>query len=205
MMMKLAAHAAPVNGVSPNITGEGSGSMATGLLNNWCLRALVPVAAAMLLAGCQTLIPETAESPEARLERRLADAAAGDPSSATGGDLLKAGRARIAAGDPAGAEPILRKYVAERPNDVRGLLALAAALDLSGKGADAAGLYARAEKIAPDDPAVLNNKALSLALSGRMDESAALLRRAASSSRASAKVKGNLALVDSLRREEGEK
>ena len=182
--------------------------MATGLLKNWCLRG-VAIVAASFPAGCQTLAPEQAESAEARLERRLSAAAAGDPTiaaaSGDAGGLLTSGRARIAAGDAAGAEPSLRQYVERRPNDVRGLLALAAALDLSGRANEASPIYDRAEKLAPNDPAVLNNKALSLAMAGRTDESAALLRRAAALSKAPARVKGNLALVEDLRRAEGER
>lgn len=179
--------------------------MATGLLKNWCARTalLAPAAlAAALSAGCQTLTADVAETPEARLERRLAQAAAGEPQAAGGGDLLSAGRARIAAGDPEGAIVPLSRHVDARPQDVRGLLALAAAYDLTGRTAEAAPLYDRAEALAPADPAVLNNKALSLALAGRLEESSRLLRRAAALSPTPAKVKGNLALVDDLRREE---
>lgn len=175
--------------------------MATGLLKNWCARAAL-LAAAFLPAGCQTMTADLAETPEARLERRLAQAAAGAPLAAGGGDLLTAGRARIAAGDPEGAIAPLRRHVDARPQDVRGLLALAAAYDLTGRTAEAAPLYDQAEALAPADPAVLNNKALSLALAGRLEESSRLLRRAAALSPAPAKVKGNLALVDDLRREE---
>lgn len=175
--------------------------MATALLKNWCARAaLLAVAAAA--AGCQTLTADVMETPEARLERRLAQAAAGEPQSVGGGDLLASGRARIAAGDAEGAVAPLRRHVDARPDDVRGLLALAAAYDLAGRPAEAAPYYDRAERLAPDDPAVLNNKGLSLALAGRLEESARLLRRASMLSKAPAKVKANLALVEDLRREE---
>lgn len=112
---------------------------------------------------------------------------------------LELGRARIGAGDAPGAVTPLRRYVERRPDDWRGAVALGVALDLSGMNGDAMAQYERALRLSPGNPAILNNMALSKALSGRLDEATALLREASESADAPEKVRGNLELVRGLK------
>jgi Flp pilus assembly protein TadD len=61
------------------------------------------------------------------------------------------------------------------PQDVPALVDKAVALDLAGKHAEAQAIYRIAQGLTPDDPAIANNLALSLALEGRTSDARAVL------------------------------
>ena len=64
--------------------------------------------------------------------------------------------------------------------------------------------YREALKIAPDEPAVLTNMGLSLALARRLPEAERVLRQAAASPKADATMRGDLALVLALQGKDAE-
>ncbi|MGQ0673688.1 MAG: tetratricopeptide repeat protein [Hyphomicrobium sp.] len=76
---------------------------------------------------------------------------------------------------------------------------LGAALSAKGQQQDAQGELAKALELAPNNPAVLNNLALSFALDGKHTEAERLLRQAATSESGKAQARQNLALILGLR------
>ena len=103
-------------------------------------------------------------------------------------------------GAVARARDHLQHAVASGSRDWLTYSALGTALAASGKQKDAQRQFAEALKQAPDNPVVLNNLALSLALDGRRGEAEQMLRRAsAGKEKASdARVAQNLALLGQL-------
>jgi Flp pilus assembly protein TadD len=103
-------------------------------------------------------------------------------------------------GAVARARDHLQRAVANGSRDWQTHSALGTALAASGKQKDAQQQFAEALKQAPDNPVVLNNLALSLALDGRRGEAEQTLRRAsAGKEKASdARVAQNLALLGRL-------
>lgn len=96
------------------------------------------------------------------------------------------------------AEKLLaRAQNASRP-DWRLQSAYGAALSANGKQLDAQTQFAKALANAPDQPAILNNLALSYALDGKHDEAERVLRQASQVSN-SPQAKQNLALILGLR------
>jgi Flp pilus assembly protein TadD len=83
--------------------------------------------------------------------------------------LAEYGKARLAARDVEGAVPVLRAALAQAPGDWTLLSALGIADDLRGRHVEAQASYLKALELAPNNPAVTNNLALSLALSGNID------------------------------------
>lgn len=77
------------------------------------------------------------------------------------------------------AEPLLRQAIDPARPDWRIHSALGAALSAKGRQQDAQMELAKALRLAPDEPAVLNNLALSYALDGKSRQAEDLLRRAA--------------------------
>ena len=76
----------------------------------------------------------------------------------------------VLTGDPAHAIPEFDAVLAGKPNDVRALVNKAIALDLLGRHSDAQILYRQSLALVPDDPAVINDLALSMLLAGRPQE-----------------------------------
>jgi len=111
---------------------------------------------------------------------------------------LQVQRALIALdlGEIAKAEKLLRR--ADNGQEWRVQSALGVALSLSGKQHEAQTQFAKALAIAPDNPTVLNNLALSYVLDGKADEAENLLRKV-SSATGTAPLQQNLALVLGLR------
>ena len=91
-----------------------------------------------------------------------------------------------------------RAHSPEDP-DWRILSAQGAALDQLGRGEEARQYYASALRIAPDEPSVLSNLALSYVLSKDLPRAEQTLRRAYSRADADPRVRQNLALVLGLR------
>lgn len=86
----------------------------------------------------------------------------------------------------------------DRP-DWRLYSAEGAILDQMGRPAVARERYAKALEIAPGEPTVLNNLALSHLLAGEMEEAERILREAAAAPTATSRVRQNLALVLGLK------
>lgn len=85
-----------------------------------------------------------------------------------------------------------------RKPDWRIMNAEGAVLDRLGRTVDAQQRYHAALRLAPEEPTILSNLGLSLALSEKPDEAEAVLRRAVAQPTASAKIRQNLALVLAL-------
>jgi Flp pilus assembly protein TadD len=105
------------------------------------------------------------------------------------------GKALADAGELAQAKDVLtRAYTPDNPRwdimSVQGAVA-----DQLGDHATAQQFYRDALKIAPGEPGVLTNMGLSLALAGQLPEAERALRQAVASSKADAKMRGDLALV----------
>ena len=108
------------------------------------------------------------------------------------------GKALADAGELQQAKDVLtRAYTPDRPKwDV--LSVQGAVADKMGDAEAAMSFYREALKIAPDEPGVLTNMGLSLALGRNLTESERALRRAAASPKAEATTRGDLALVLAL-------
>jgi Flp pilus assembly protein TadD len=112
---------------------------------------------------------------------------------------LERGLLALELGDAAKAEKLLRQAHDARAPDWRLHSALGAALASRGKQQDAQLEFAKALALAPDQPSVLNNLALSYALDGKTAEAEQLLRKAQRSAGRAPQVQENLALVLGLR------
>lgn len=110
-----------------------------------------------------------------------------DVSFEMGKTLIEAGRAFEAVRH-------LERAAAQRQTDWRVISAFGVALDQIGEHELARTKYDYALTLAPGNVQVLNNKGLSFAMDGKLDNSVAVLRRAASSPGADARVRQNLAL-----------
>jgi Flp pilus assembly protein TadD len=95
-------------------------------------------------------------------------------------------------------EVLGKAHTPDQP-DWRLLNAQGAVLDQMGRHADARRYYETALKIAPNEPSVLSNQALSYALSKELARAEEILRRAAADPRADSKVRQNLGVVLALR------
>ncbi|TVR08321.1 MAG: hypothetical protein EA385_10375 [Salinarimonadaceae bacterium] len=108
------------------------------------------------------------------------------------------GRALSDVGRLEEAEAVLaRAHLPERP-DWRILSAQGTVADQRGDHARAQGFYEAALRIQPDEPSVMSNLGLSLALTNRLTEAEATLAKAAADPRADQRVRQNLALVYGL-------
>ena len=115
--------------------------------------------------------------------------------------LLERGLLALELGEPAKAEALLRKAQDKTAPDWRLHSGLGTALASRGKQPEAQAEFAKALTLAPDQPSVLNNLALSYALDGKVAQAEQLLRKAhqAKGSADARKVEQNLALVLGLR------
>lgn len=100
-------------------------------------------------------------------------------------------------GAVARARDHLQKAVAAGSRDWQTHSGLGAALAASGKPKDAERAFGEALKLAPDNPVILNNMALAMALDGRRGEAEQTLRRAATRGQkeSDARVSQNLSLM----------
>jgi Flp pilus assembly protein TadD len=113
--------------------------------------------------------------------------------------LLERGLLALELGDAAKAEKLLRQAHDPKAPDWRLHSALGAALASRGKQQEAQEQLAKALALAPDQPSVLNNLALSYALDGKAVQAEQLLRKAQRSAGATPQMQENLALVLGLR------
>jgi Flp pilus assembly protein TadD len=112
---------------------------------------------------------------------------------------LERGLLALELGDAAKAEKLLRQAHDPKAPDWRMHSALGAALASRGKQQEAQVEFAKALVLAPDQPSVLNNLALSYALDGKAEDGEKLLRKVARSAGRTPQVQENLALVLGLR------
>ncbi|BCJ92027.1 hypothetical protein IZ6_27620 [Terrihabitans soli] len=141
---------------------------------------LAAVAATALLTGCAT---KKEPAVTGSIERSA-------PALEQAKSLAKAGRneeALAALAKMNGKTPDWRAY------NLQGTI-----LDRMGRMDDAQKQYQAALKLAPNDPGVMSNLGLSLALSQKPTEAESILRRAAALPTATPKVRQNLALVLAL-------
>jgi Flp pilus assembly protein TadD len=155
-----------------------------------------PEAAVKLAAAMRTLgrHDEAAAGVEALLAAR--------PDHVEG--LLELARIHIARGQGFYAVAPARKAAAAAPKDWRPLSLLGVAYEQVSRADDARAVWREALKLSPDNPAVLNNLALSLAAGGQPAEAETLLRRAAARPDATLATRQNLALVLGLQGKTGE-
>jgi Flp pilus assembly protein TadD len=92
---------------------------------------------------------------------------------------------------------IRRAQTPDRP-DWRLLSAEAAILDQTGQSDAARQLYQRALDVAPNEPSILSNYAMSYVVTGDLTEAEKLLRRAIAAPGADGRIRQNLALVVGL-------
>lgn len=110
---------------------------------------------------------------------------------------LERGLLALELGDASKAETLLRSAHDPKAPDWRLHSGLGAALASRGKQQDAQAQFAKALALAPNNPSILNNLALSYALDGKAGEAEKLLRTAAATkpNPDKGKVQQNLALV----------
>jgi len=109
--------------------------------------------------------------------------------------LAEYGKALTAAGRPLEGRDYLAQANQRQPGDWTNLSAEGVALDQLGDHAEAQSRYQAALKVSPNNPAILNNWALSEALTGEIEDAERLLRQAVSNPSAGVQVRQNLALV----------
>lgn len=129
----------------------------------------------------------------------LLDSAA-SPAAGDARLLRDRGLLALELGAVARARDHLQRAVASGSGDWQTHSALGTALAASGKPKDAERAFGEALKLAPDNPVVLNNLALALALDGRRGEAEQMLRRAAAAAQkgGDARVARNLSLVSRI-------
>lgn len=113
--------------------------------------------------------------------------------------LTELGKAQLASGRPQEALSALRLAEARGERGWRLYSARGIANDMLGDFDAAQADYRKALEIEPDRASVLNNLALSRALSGRLDGAIALLEELAASPTATAQTRQNLALLYALK------
>ncbi|MEJ0020210.1 MAG: tetratricopeptide repeat protein [Acetobacteraceae bacterium] len=115
-------------------------------------------------------------------------------------DLLGAlGSIQVLAGQPAQAEATFSEVLASRPDDVRALVNKGVALDLLRRHNEAQDLYRKALALAPRDPAISNDLALSLLLSGRIEEARQALAPFRDDASLPARIRINLGILEAAR------
>lgn len=99
------------------------------------------------------------------------------------------------------AAQVLKVAAASPARDWRVLSGLGVAESSLGRQKEAQRQFTRALELAPNNPAVLNNMAMSLLLERKVDQAEAMLRRASKGGSSSQQVTQNLALTKVLRSE----
>jgi len=126
-------------------------------------------------------------------------AANGNPDHA--GANLEAGKTLVEAGRAFEAVRYLEKATELAPQDWRTFSAYGVALDQIGEHKLARTKYDMALVFAPESPMIMNNKGLSFALDGDLDQAKQVLRAAATTRGSDARIHQNLALVLAMKGE----
>ena len=113
--------------------------------------------------------------------------------------LLELGKDYLAADQLNLAKPTLERAKAGAPLNWEVLSSLGVVYDYEGQYAQAQQQYDAALFLDPENPTVLNNKALSLAQEGRLDEAVKTMKIATDQPSASAQARQNLALLMALK------
>jgi Flp pilus assembly protein TadD len=113
--------------------------------------------------------------------------------------LLELGKAYLAADQLNLAKPTLEKARISAPLNWEILSALGVVYDYDGNYQQAQEQYDAALFLAPDNATILNNKALSLAQEGQLDEAVATMELAIDSPQAGTQTRQNLALLMALK------
>ena len=103
--------------------------------------------------------------------------------------------ALIAMGQPTLAEKQVDLALQANANDYHALNLLGVVLDMQGRHAEAQANYRRGLELAPDDPGLLGNYGLSLAITGQPQAAIALLVPVASGRKATPRIRQNLAFA----------
>ncbi len=117
---------------------------------------------------------------------------------------LEAGKTLVEAGRAFEAVRFLEKAVELSPQDWRAFSSYGVALDQIGEHKLARSKYDMALVFAPESPMIMNNKGLSFALDGDLDQAKVVLRRAATMRGSDARIRQNLALVLAMKGEMAE-
>lgn len=113
--------------------------------------------------------------------------------------LAELGKDYLAAERLGLATKALEEAVAKAPGDWENHSALGVVFDTQRRHDDAQAAFARALALAPDNPVVMNNLALSQAQAGRLDDAIATLRQALEHPAAGMQLRQNLALLLALK------
>lgn len=114
------------------------------------------------------------------------------------GALVESAKCALVSGRPEAAEAQLRTAIVAAPDLWETWSTLAVSLDRQGRHDEAQQHHDRALALASDKPIVISNKALSLALAGRLNEGLALMRQAAAIPGAPSRVRINLAMLEAM-------
>jgi Flp pilus assembly protein TadD len=109
--------------------------------------------------------------------------------------LSELGRALIASGKPGRAVTPLTEAISTGLRNWQAYSALGIANDQLGRHTKARSYYLEAQILSPENTAILNNMALSWAMSGDLDRSLVILERASKLPDVSAQIRQNLALL----------
>jgi Flp pilus assembly protein TadD len=132
----------------------------------------------------------------ARSQQALQEAARRNPRDPA--VQLELARAQLAAGNAAAALAHLDKTGGRSKRDVQFITARGIALDRLSRHKEAQETYRRGLQLAPTDFALLSNLGLSLGLSGQTSEGIRILSELNRDKQASARTRGNLALIYGL-------
>lgn len=132
--------------------------------------------------------------PPASADERLAESS-DERSAPEASAAVKAGEAKLAAGDFVGAKAAFEAVLAEDPRDARAALDLGIANEELNDAAGAEAAYRKALAIAPDFPEAQNNLGVLLRERGELEEAVELLERAVQTNPDSASAHQNLALA----------
>src|SRR6185437_15148601 len=137
------------------------------------------------------MLARTGKVQEAR--KQLADALArsNDPTAIR----LGLGALDVICGKPADGIATLDRVLATDPNNLKALVNKAVALDIMGQHAQAQPLYRQAQAIAPNDAAIANDLALSIALGGRVADAQQVIKPFASSDAVPARLKTTMQIL----------
>jgi Flp pilus assembly protein TadD len=112
--------------------------------------------------------------------------------------LIEAGKCHLVSGRFTVAATVLEAAAKADPKSWEAETVLAVALDYQQHHEEALAHHNRAALLAPKNPVVLSNKALSVALAGHLPQAVALMQAAAAMPGASARVRMNLALLEAV-------